>query len=134
MITNKKIIFFDGHCNLCNYFVRSIIKLDKQNTLYFAHLHGENAKILLNKLDKNTISPDSVIFYNNNNISFKSKAVIEILLSLGGCYKIFFLAKIIPSFILNIFYDIIAKYRYSWFGKRENCPAPDKKNISKFLK
>ena len=129
----EKIIFFDGYCNLCNGFVNFIIRLDKKNKIFFAPLNGKKAEQTLSKKEINSVLPDSVIFYCNNVTSFKSKAVIDIFISLGGFYKLVVILKVIPSFILNFLYDTIAKNRYSWFGKRESCIVPDKKVISKFL-
>ena len=132
MIT-KKIIFYDGHCNLCNGFVNAIIKLDKKNIFLFAPLNGNHAKNLLKKNNIKNTTIDSVVLFNNNSISYKSKAVIEILISLGGIYRVLVMTKIIPRAILDWLYDIVAKNRYSWFGKEERCMVPDKKIISKFL-
>ena len=132
MIT-KKIIFYDGHCNLCNGFVNAIIKLDKKNIFLFAPLNGNHAKNLLKKNNIKNTTIDSVVLFNNNSISYKSKAVIEILISLGGIYRVLVMIKIIPRAILDWIYDIVAKNRYSWFGKQNHCMVPDKKIISKFL-
>ena len=132
MIT-KKIIFYDGHCNLCNGFVNAIIKLDKKNIFLFAPLNGNHAKNLLKKNNIKNTTVDSVVLFNNNSISYKSKAVIEILISLGGIYRVLVITKIIPRAILDWLYDIVAKNRYSWFGKQDRCMVPDKKIISKFL-
>ena len=132
MIT-KKIIFYDGHCNLCNGFVNAIIKLDKKNIFLFAPLNGNHAKNLLKKNNIKNTTVDSVVLFNNNSISYKSKAVIEILISLGGIYRVLVMTKIIPRAILDWLYNIVAKNRYSWFGKQDCCMVPDKKIISKFL-
>ena len=132
MIT-KKIIFYDGHCNLCNGFVNAIIKLDKKSIFLFAPLNGNHAKNLLKKNNIKNITVDSVVLFNNNSISYKSKAVIDILISLGGIYRVLVMTKIIPRAILDWLYDIVAKNRYSWFGKHDRCMVPDKKIISKFL-
>ena len=132
MIT-KKIIFYDGHCNLCNGFVNAIIKLDKKSIFLFAPLNGNHAKNLLKKNNIKNTTIDSVVLFNNNTINYKSKAVIEILISLGGIYRVLVMTKIIPRAILDWLYDIVAKNRYSWFGKQDRCMVPDKKIISKFL-
>lgn len=132
-ISTRKIIFFDGHCNLCNGFVNAIIKLDKKNIFLFAPLNGNHAKNLLKKNNIKNTTIDSVVLFNNNSISYKSKAVIEILISLGGIYRVLVMTKIIPRAILDWIYDIVAKNRYSWFGKQNHCMVPDKKIISKFL-
>ena len=130
---NKKIIFYDGFCNLCNGFVKTIINLDKKNIFLFAPLNGNHAKNLLKDINLDSKKLDSVILYENKKISFKSKAIIEILLSLKGFFYLFWFAKIIPSFLSNIVYNFIAKNRYFWFGKQKNCIVPDKKITSKFL-
>ena len=130
---NKKIIFYDGVCNMCNGFVNTVIKLDKRNQLFFSPLNGKNAKNLLNDQGEKINNIDSVIFYNNKKISIKSEAVIDIIKSLGSFYIIISIMKIIPSFVLDGLYDLIAKNRYSWFGKKTSCPKPDKNIISKFI-
>ena len=130
---NKKIIFYDGFCNLCDGFVKAVINLDKNNIFLFAPLKGNHAKHLLKDIYIDSRKTDSVIFYDNKEISFKSKAVIEILLSLKGFFYLFWFAKLIPSFLSNIVYDVVAKNRYVWFGKQDECIIPDKKIKSKFL-
>ena len=85
---NKKIIFYDGVCNMCNGFVNTVIKLDKRNQLFFSPLNGKNAKNLLKEQGEKTNNIDSVIFYNNKKISIKSEAIIDIIKSLGSFYII----------------------------------------------
>ena len=132
-ISTIKIIFYDGYCNLCNGFVNAIIKLDKKNIFLFAPLNGNHAKNLLKKNNIKNTTIDSVVLFNNNSISYKSKAVIEILISLGGVYRVLVITKVIPRAILDWLYGIVAKNRYSWFGKQDRCMVTDKKIISKFL-
>ena len=130
---NKQIIFYDSVCNMCNGFVNTVIKLDKKNRLFFSPLNGESAKNLLKDQGEKINNIDSVIFYNNEKISIKSEAVIDIIKSLGSFYIIVSIIKIIPSFVLDGLYDLVAKNRYSWFGKKTSCHKPDKNIISKFI-
>tara|TARA_B100000579_G_scaffold332164_1_gene282458 strand:- start:225 stop:626 length:402 start_codon:yes stop_codon:yes gene_type:complete len=130
---NKKIIFYDGVCNMCNSFVNTIISLDKKNQLFFSPLNGKIAKKLLNEHSEKIKNIDSVIFYSHSKISVKSKAVIDIINSLGSFYKIISILNIIPSLLLDYIYDLVAKNRYSWFGKKSSCPMPDKKIVSQFI-
>ena len=132
-ISTRKIIFYDSYCNLCNGFINAIVKLDKKNVFLFAPLNGNHATNLLKKNNIKNTTVDSVILFNNNSISYKSKAVIEILISLGSFYRVLVISKIIPRTFLDWLYDIVAKNRFSWFGKQDHCMAPDKKIISKFL-
>ena len=130
---NKKIIFYDGVCNMCNSFVNTIISLDKKNQLFFSPLHGKIAKKLLKEHSEKIKNIDSVIFYSHSKISVKSKAVIDIINSLGSLYKIISILNIIPSLLLDYIYDLVAKNRYAWFGKKSSCPMPDKKIVSQFI-
>ena len=132
MIENKKIIFYDGLCAMCNRFIRVLITLDKKEKFLLAPLQGKNGKILQKKFSKELKGIDSVIFYNKK-VYTKSSAVINILSELGGIYKLAYIFNIIPSFISDSIYDYIARNRFQWFGKLDKCPMPEKKNISRFL-
>ena len=132
MIENKKIIFYDGLCAMCNRFIRILITLDKKEKFLLAPLQGKNGKILQKKFSKELQGIDSVIFYNKK-VYTKSSAVINILSELGGTYKLAYIFNIIPSFISDSIYDYIARNRFQWFGKLDKCPMPEKKNISRFL-
>ena len=132
MIENKKIIFYDGLCSMCNRFIRILITLDKKEKFLLASLQGKNGKILQKKFSKELHEVDSVIFYNKQ-VYTKTSAVINILSELGGIYKLAYIFNIIPSFISDSIYDYIARNRFQWFGKLDKCPMPEKKNISRFL-
>ena len=132
MIENKKIIFYDGLCAMCNRFIRILITLDKKEKFLLAPLQGKNGKILQKKFSKKLHEVESVIFYNKQ-VYTKSSAVINILSELGGIYKLAYIFNIIPSFISDYIYDYIARNRFQWFGKLDKCPMPEKKNISRFL-
>ena len=132
MIENKKIIFYDGLCAMCNRFIRILITLDKKEKFLLAPLQGKNGKILQKKFSKELKGIDSVIFYNKK-VYTKSSAVINILSELGGIYKLAYIFIIIPTFISDSMYDYIARNRFQWFDKLDKCPMPEKKNISRFL-
>lgn len=132
MIENKKIIFYDGLCAMCNRFIHILITLDKKEKFLLAPLQGKNGEILKEEFSKELKGIDSVIFYNKK-VYTKSSAVINILSELGGIYKLAYIFNIIPSFISDSIYDYIARNRLQWFGKLDKCPMPEKKNISRFL-
>lgn len=137
------IIFFDGICNFCNSSVNFIIKRDKNNYFKFASLQSEFAQNFLEpfnlvpkvhlgngKMEKKL---DSIILFKNNKLYIKSTAALRIAKHLYGLWKIFFIFIIIPPFIRNFAYDIIAKNRYKWFGKRDSCMIYDDDIKNKFL-
>ena len=131
---NKKIILFDGVCNLCNGAVQFIIKNDKKDIFRFVALQSELGKEICNYIgiDQNKI--DSIIFYNPGVVYYyKSSAVLEISEDLSGIYNLLIIFKILPEKLRNYIYDYIAKNRYKWYGKKESCMIPTPELKTKFL-
>ncbi|MFZ1320060.1 MAG: thiol-disulfide oxidoreductase DCC family protein [Ignavibacteria bacterium] len=129
----SKIILFDGVCNLCNSSVNFIIDNDNINTFKFASLQSEKGTELLKKYDLFDKNIDSVILIENDKAYLKSDAALKIAKTLGGKYKLIYGFIILPAFIRNFFYDIIAKNRYKWFGKKDSCRIPTPELKTKFL-
>jgi predicted DCC family thiol-disulfide oxidoreductase YuxK len=77
--------------------------------------------------------PDSVVYYRNDKLYYKSRAIIYILKDLGGIWSLGYIMIIIPEFISNFFYKILVLKRYKWFGKRDKCMIPDETISSRFI-
>ncbi|PKP50643.1 MAG: hypothetical protein CVT95_02375 [Bacteroidetes bacterium HGW-Bacteroidetes-12] len=132
MLTNHNIILFDGECNFCSFWVKFIIKRDKKDAFRFASLQSEVGKQFLTKfnISKNV---DTVVFIQKDIVFVKSTAALTILKTLGGFWSLFYVLMIIPHFIRNFFYDLIAKYRYVFFRKN-TCQLNNQNDIKhKFL-
>lgn len=129
---HNKIVLFDGVCNFCNSSVQFIIKHDTSNSLKFASLQSSIGQALLNKyaIPKDV---DSVIFIENNQAYTKSSAALKIANYFGGFWKLLQIFMVVPTFIRNFFYDIIAKNRYRWFGKKDSCMLPSPEIRNRFL-
>ncbi len=131
---DKKLILFDGICNLCNRAVTKIIQLDKKNVFLFCSLQSVTGKEILAHIKVDPSKIDSIILYKPG-IAYhiKSSAALEIMNTLGGFWKFSKIFLILPSPIRNLIYDFIAKNRYRWFGKKEQCMIPTPELKSKFL-
>lgn len=129
LVIDKKIILFDGICNFCNYWVNFAIKRDKKKKLFFTPLQGETAKQILPQYNINPTSLRSVVFIDQDKAWTQSSAALRICKYLDGGWKLFYGLIIIPKFIRDFFYNIIARNRYRWFGKKDTCmiPTPDMK-------
>ena len=126
------IILFDGVCNLCSSTVSFLIKYDKNNIFKFAASQtnaGENIINQYNILNEGK----SVIFIKDGIVFYKSDAVIEIAKQIKGWPHIFKYACLFPKFLRDSVYDLIAKNRYSLFGKKETCTVPTEENRNRFL-
>ena len=127
------VILFDGVCNFCNYWVNFAIKRDKKKKLKFTPLQGETAHQLLSQLALDTTKLSSVILVDKGKAYTQSSAAIRICKYLDGGWKLCYGLMIIPKFIRDFFYNIIARNRYKWFGKKETCRVPTPEIRERFL-
>ena len=118
----KYIILFDGTCKLCNNVVRFITKNDSKGIFCFIPLESEKASEYLNRYNKKNVNRGSVLLIQDEKIFTKSNAVLHILKCLDGLWPLFFVFIVVPGFIRDPVYDIIAKYRYRWFGPSTGSP------------
>jgi len=131
-VSDQKIVFFDGVCNLCNSSVSFLIKKDKKRTLKYSSLQGSFAKEHLRQKDIECL--ESVVFLKEGKLYYKSEAVVRVLMELRGFYKFLgcFLS-LFPYALLNVFYSFIAKNRYRFFGKQETCRVPSQEEKKLFI-
>lgn len=129
---SKPIIFFDGFCHFCNRSVQFVMKHDKQHIFLFAPLQGETA--LQMGLIENEMSFNSIVLWYNGEFYYRSTAVIEIARLLAGVFKIVAtVSSVVPIPIRDWIYNIIAKNRYAWWGRRDTCFIPTESQKKQFL-
>ena len=127
------IVFFDGLCNFCNYWVNFSIRRDRQRKLKFAPLQGETAKAVLPTMKINPLANESVIVIENGKVYKDSAAALRIAKNLGGGWKLFYGFIIIPRIIRDGIYKWIARNRYKWYGKKNQCMIPPPEVRDRFL-
>ena len=129
LLKDKKIIVFDGVCLLCNKYVEFITKYDSND--YFRFVALQNKEILSTILKDNKLINDnsSIILIEDNTIKNKSSAVISILSNLKFPFYLFSILKIIPRFLRDMIYSLIARNRYNIFGKVKYCSIIEKSNL-----
>ncbi len=123
---------FDGVCNFCATSVQFIIRHDKTNSLKFSSLQSALGQELLTKYNMSK-DLEGVVFIENNKAYFKSAAAFKIVRYFGGFWRILNVFSILPLFVTDFGYDIIAKNRYRWFGKKDSCMIPSPEIRSRFL-
>lgn len=127
------ILLFDGVCNLCNSSVHFIIQHDKKDRFKFAAIQSEIGKELFKKFNMDPSLTDSLVLIELNRFYNRSTAALRIAKHLDGLYPLLYIFIIIPPFIRDGIYDLIAKNRYKWFGKKEACMIPSDEIRSKFV-
>ena len=129
---NKKIVLFDGVCNLCDSSVQFIIKHDDKDIFRFVAIQSELGSKIINYLGLDS-KVDSIILYIPNVGHYtKSNAIFRIAKELNTWHRYLSFLSFIGK-KGNFIYDYIAKNRYQWYGKKESCMIPNSAIYSKFL-
>lgn len=130
---NKYVIYFDGVCNFCNASVRFVINRDPKSKFGFCSLQSEEAAKQLKPYGIKPSELQTIILLKNGKTFFKSRAALEIARELSGLWPALFVFVIVPPFIRDFLYSIIAKNRYKWFGRLDECVIPTGELLNRFV-
>ncbi len=125
------IILFDGVCNFCNSTINYIIDHDGGKH-HFASLQSEFGQKLLRENKRSVSNFDSVMLWEDGLLYEKSEAALRIARQVKG-WKWLWHFRFLPLFLRNGIYNLIARNRYSWFGKRESCRLPSPEERARFV-
>ncbi len=115
MGSNCKIIIYDGECIFCSRSITFLTKRDLKDKFEYLSYSSNRAKELLERNGLDFTHEQFIVYFNSNKFYTRSRAVLEILKDLGGLWNLVFIIVIIPPFIRNYLYNIIAKNRNRWF-------------------
>ncbi|WBV61685.1 DUF393 domain-containing protein [Chryseobacterium camelliae] len=132
-LRDKHIVFFDGECGVCNFWVQWILEKDKKDEFLFASLQSDFGQKFLAERGLETQQFNTLYLWKPQQYYLiKSKAVLKITDILGGIYKLLSLAgKIFPTFFGNAIYDLISKNRMKLASQK--CFLPDAHQKKKFI-
>ncbi len=129
----QPVLLFDGVCNFCNGAVNFVIKRDKKALIKFAPLQTQKARQYKRQFGLPEEDMKSFIFIEDEKAYTHSTAVLKVCRHLGAGWPFFYGFIIIPKFIRDGLYNWVAKNRYSWFGKKDQCMVPTPEVRKRFL-
>lgn len=127
------VILFDGVCNLCNSSVQFVLLRDSANYFQFASLQSDYGQKVLQENNLPIDDFNSFLLIENNKLYTQSTAALRVAGKLDGWWKLMYVFIVVPPFIRNFVYNFIAKNRYRWFGKKDECMMPRPEWKQKFL-
>lgn len=134
MKTESPVLLFDGVCNLCNGTVQWIIERDPQGKIKFASLQSDVGATLLQQHGLPADQLNSVVLIDKGKVYMRSDAGLQLLYLLGGWWGVLSLKLwVVPRFVRNAVYDYVARNRYRWFGKKDQCMMPSPELKARFL-
>jgi predicted DCC family thiol-disulfide oxidoreductase YuxK len=128
-----KIILFDGVCVMCNGFVDFIVKKDNKKMLYFASQQGAFGINLMKEKCLQENVEESIVFIDDETVFLQSTAVLKISSYLGFPWNLLTAFYVVPVFLRDLVYMLIAKNRYRLFGKRKECRIYGSEDRERFL-
>lgn len=110
-----------------------VIRNDKKKQFKFASLQSEVGKSLLLKGNLDPDKTDSFVLISESHYYTRSTAALKVLKLIGGRWSLLYSFILVPQFIRDFVYNLIAKKRYRWFGKKDNCMIPSPSLTERFL-
>lgn len=132
------LILYDGVCGLCNRFTRFVLDRDEKGQFHFAPLQGKTAPSILSGYGQDPALLDTVYVVANHGQSgerllTRSDAIRFVLATLGGFFSLAWLLGLVPRRLLDAGYRWLARRRYRWFGRTDECVVPSKEVRARFL-
>jgi predicted DCC family thiol-disulfide oxidoreductase YuxK len=133
-IQTNGVILFDGTCDLCNWSAHFIIKRDAKGYFKFAAIQSEAGRKVLARYGLPSKTVATIILIEGSEYFTKSDAAIRVAGRLPGLWRILKALAIIPRPIRNWCYDVVARNRNWWSGKKKRCFVPSRENLNRFLR
>ena len=130
------VLLYDGVCGFCNKSVQLILDHDRRGELRFAALQSDYGQAVIERHTE-LRGVDSVVFVEQvsggERVHVRSDAALKVAAYLGGFWKIFLAARVLPRGLRDYFYDLFARHRYKLFGKYDTCILPPPEVRTRFL-
>ena len=128
---SESVLFFDGVCVLCNGLVDWCLTRDKNRRIRFAPLQGKTAGEQLPRAVREGL--DTLVFSDARGLAVRSTAVLRMLESMGGVWRLAGALMLVPVVARDPVYQWVARNRYRWFGKRAVCRVPSPEDAGRLL-
>ena len=125
-------ILFDGVCNLCNGAVQFVIERDPAARFGFAALQSPVAA-RLTASSRIGDRLDSIVLVEDGRVWTQSTAALRIARRLRFPWPATYAMIVVPPPLRDWIYNLVARNRYRWFGKRETCMVPTPALRARFL-
>lgn len=127
--STQQLILFDGICVLCSHWYRFVTKRDPDCRYRFIAIQSDEGRALAQAHHIDPDDPATFILVGDGRTYTRSDAALRILASLPW-WRWVAVLRIFPERWRDAVYDMIARNRYRWFGKRETCLMPDSTRVT----
>ncbi len=130
---DRPIIVFDALCVLCSANAQFILRFDKRGHFRLASMQGAVGAALFRRCGIDPDNPETLVIVQGDKVLRDSDAVLAIYDRLGGAWRALTLFKLVPRFLRDRLYRLVARNRYRIFGRRETCWVPTPEQAGRIL-
>ena len=127
------VVVFDGQCLLCNGWVQFLLRHDRSQRIRFASIQSAVGQQLLARAGLQVEGLQTLLVIDGERSWQHTAAILRVLHALGWPWRLAGVARLIPAPLRDAMYRVIARNRYQWFGKSEQCLMPDPAVAMRFL-
>lgn len=132
------LVLYDGVCGLCDRFVRFLIRIDRRDRLRFAALQSPLGLGILSASGRTGPALSTVVVIADHGtpgarLLERSEAALFAIAATGGPWRAVTALRVVPRFLRDALYALVARSRYRIFGRFEACPLPSPATRAKFL-
>lgn len=129
----RNIVVFDGVCNLCTHSVAFILAHERDQAIRFAAAQSAAGQKLLREFGIASQDMVSVVYVKGDTAYLRSDAALAIAGHLRMPWRMLRILLIVPRWLRDLAYDLLARDRYRWFGQHDTCPMPSPELRSRFV-
>jgi len=126
------IVIFDGVCNLCARSVQFILRHESEPRFQFSPLQSAAGARVLAAHGFSAAQVDTFVLVSEGKVYTRSTAALRIARHFQGSWQLLRLFWIVPRPLRDALYNLVARNRYSWFGKAESCLVPTPELSARF--
>ena len=130
---DSPIVLFDGVCNFCEKSVRFIIDRDAAGRFRFASLQSPIGAEIMGRYGIDPERVESVVLWEGERVHLRSGAALRIARRLRFPWNLTALFLVVPRFLRDPVYDLVARNRYRWFGRKDECMIPTPEIRQRFI-
>ena len=135
----QPVLLYDGECGLCNRLVRQLLRSDKAGRLHYAPLQSQPAQVYLRAQGLPTEDFESLVFVPDWNDprsgapQLRTTGALSAAGVVGGLWRVVSWLRILPAWLCDPCYKLIARSRYALFGEYRPSALPDPEWKKRFL-
>ena len=134
MAEPRILVLYDGVCRLCIAGLGFIIRNDPAARVRFAAMQSALGQELLARHNLPRDDFKSFAVLADGAVLLRSNAVLRIARELRQPWPVLAIpVRLLPRPLRDRLYDVVARNRYRWFGKRDTCLVPTLDVAARFL-